>query len=133
MRGDVVVQDRGLQCTEFAAGRGETVGSGTHGGGLHFGCDEEGDGVGAELIEERREEGYGLEFADVLGGGVVFEVEAGNGEEDEVHQEADHLHVFAAVELVVNEEGWKRLFVSGRSGKERLEHERRLTGKIVSG
>ena len=39
-------------------------------------------------------------------GCVVFVVEARNDEEDETHKEPNHLHLFAAVKLVVNEEGW---------------------------
>lgn len=39
-------------------------------------------------------------------GGVVFEVEAGDDEEDEIHEEANHLHLLAAIEFVVDKEGW---------------------------
>ena len=37
---------------------------------------------------------------------VILEVEARDDEEDEVHEEADHLHLFPAVEFIIDEEGW---------------------------
>lgn len=40
----------------------------------------------------------------MLSRGVVFEMEARDDEEDKVHQEADHLHLLPAVELVVDQE-----------------------------
>ena len=49
---DVVVQDSGEQGAEFPAGGAEAVGGGADGGGVDFCGDEEGDGVGAELVEE---------------------------------------------------------------------------------
>ena len=33
---------------------------------------------------------------------VVIEVEGGDDEKDEVHEEANHLHLLSSVELVVN-------------------------------
>ena len=80
---------------------------GADGGWVHFGGDEEGGAVGAELVEEGGQEVHGLEGFDVRGGGVVCVVEGGDDEEDEVHEEAEHLHLFAAVEFVVDEEGWR--------------------------
>ena len=83
--GDVVVEDGGGEGAEFAAGGGEAVGGGADRGRVDFGGDEEGDGVGAELVEEGGEEVHGLEFFDVGVGGVVFVVEGGDDEEDEIH------------------------------------------------
>lgn len=37
--------------------------------------------------------------------GVVFEVEAWDDEKDKVHEEANHLHLLAAVKFVVDKEG----------------------------
>ena len=103
--GDIVVHDSCGQSTELTASGREAVSSGTDGCGIDLGCDEESDRIRAELIEERRKEIHSLERADVGGRGVVLEVEAGNNEKDEVHEEADHLHFLASIELVVNEEG----------------------------
>ena len=50
--GDVVVQHGGSQGAEFAAGRRKTVSGRTDGGRINFSGDEEGNGVGAELVEE---------------------------------------------------------------------------------
>ena len=75
---------------------------GAHGRGEDFSGYEEGDGVGAELVEEGGQEVHGLESFDVVDVGVVFVVEGWNDEKDEVHKEADLLHPFAAVELVID-------------------------------
>lgn len=48
-------------------------------------------------------------------GCVVIVVEARDDEEDETHKEANHLHLFAAIEFIVNEEGWWTIEVSGGS------------------
>ena len=125
--GNVVVQDGSGQGAEFAASGGETVRGGTDGSRVDFGGHEEGDGVGAELVEKGGEEVHGLEFGDVCLGGVVLVVEARDDEEDEIHEEADHLHLFAAVELVIDEKGWW--------GQQRIaSHDgiRELTGQVVS-
>ena len=45
-------------------------------------------------------------------GGVVIVMEARDDEEDEVHEEADHLHLFAAVEFIINKEGWLTVMIS---------------------
>ena len=50
--GDVVIQDGGSQCAEFATCGGKTVGGGTDWSRVDFGGDKEGNGVGAELVEE---------------------------------------------------------------------------------
>lgn len=84
------------------------------GGGEAFCSDEEGYCVGAELVEEAAEEVHGLECMDVFWRGVVFEVEGGDDEEDEIHEESDLLHPFSAVELVVDEEGWNYFVVRKR-------------------
>lgn len=73
-------------------------------GWVDFCSDEEGDGIGTELIEERGEEVHGLEFLDVFDGCVTFEVEGRDDEENEIHEETYHLHTFASVEFVVYEE-----------------------------
>lgn len=103
--GDVVVQDGGSQGAEFATRGRETVSGGPDGGRVDFGGNEEGNSVRAELIEKRGEKVHGLEGFDVCLRCVVFIVEARDDEEDEVHEEAEHLHLFAAVEFVVDEEG----------------------------
>lgn len=103
---DVVVQDGGHQGTELAGGGGEAVGGGAHGGGVDLSSDKEGDAVGAELVEEGREEIHGLEGVDAVDARVVIVVEGGHDEEDEVHEEANLHHPLAAVVLVVDEEGW---------------------------
>ena len=110
--GDVIVHDGGGEGAEFAAGGGEAVSGGADRGRVDFCSDEEGDGVGAKLVEKGGEEVHGLEGFDVGGRGVVFVVEGGNDEEDEVHQEPNHLHVLTAVEFVVDEEGWEGVSIS---------------------
>ena len=45
-------------------------------------------------------------------GSVVFVVEARDDEEDETHEEANQLHLFAAVKFVINEKGWWTIEVS---------------------
>lgn len=69
---------------------------------VYFCCDEEGYGVGTELVEEGGEEVHCLETDDVFFAGEVFVVKSGDHEEDKVHEEADCLHLFAAVEFVVD-------------------------------
>ncbi len=78
--------------------------SGTNRCGEALGGDEEGDAVGTELVEEGREEVHCLEGPDMCRRGEVCVGEGGDDEEDEVESEADLHHVFAAVELVVDEE-----------------------------
>lgn len=80
------------------------MGGGTDWSGVYFCCDEEGYGIWAELVEEGREEVHCLETDDVFFAGEIFEFKRGDDEEDKVHGEADHLHLFAAVEFVVNQE-----------------------------
>ena len=103
--GDVVVQNGGEQSTELTEGGGDSVGGGTDWGWVDLGGDEEGHAVGAELVEERRQEVHGLEGVNAVDGRVVVVVEGGNDEEDEAEQEANLLHPLAAVELVINQEG----------------------------
>ncbi len=57
---DVVVEDGGEEGAEFTPGGAEAVGGGADGGGVDFGGYEEGDSVGAELVEEGGEEVHGL-------------------------------------------------------------------------
>ena len=120
--GDVVIHDGGSQCAEFATCGGETVGGGTDWSWVDFSGDKEGNGVGAELVEEGGKEVHGLELCDVCRGFVVIIVEARDDEEDEVHEEANHLHLFAAVKFIVNEEGyWKsRLAADHEDWRNRL-------------
>ena len=80
------------------------MGGGADRGGVDFGGHEEGYAVGSELVEEGGEEIHGLEDFDTLDVGVVVVVEGGDDEEDEVHEEAELLHPFAAEEFVVNSE-----------------------------
>jgi len=103
--GDVVVHDGREKSTELASSGRDTVCGGTNRRGEDLGGNQEGDRVGAELVEEGAEEVHGLEGVDVLLRGVVVVVEGGDNEEDEVHQETDDLHPLATVQLVVDEEG----------------------------
>lgn len=64
---DVVVQHSRRQSAEFTHGGTETVCSGSDRDREHFGCDEEGGAVGAELLEESGQEVDGLEAVDVGG------------------------------------------------------------------
>ena len=103
LRVDIIVEHGGSQGAQFSDRGGEAVGRGADGGGVHLGSDEEGHGVGAELVEEGGEEVHGLEGVDVRGLEEEVVVEGGDDEEDEVGSEADHLHPFAAIELVIDE------------------------------
>ena len=109
LRVDVVVHDRRQQRAQLAAGRGEAVGGGADGRGVDFGRDQEGDGVGAELVEEGREKVHGLEADDVFLLGEVVVVKRRDHEQDKIHEEADHLHLLAPVELVIDQEGCTEL------------------------
>lgn len=82
------------------------MGGGTDGCGVYFCCDEEGYGIWAKLVEKGREKVHCLKTDDVFFAGEVFVSKCGNDEEDKVHCEADHLHIFAAVEFVIDEECW---------------------------
>lgn len=104
LRVDVVVQDGGEEGTELANGGGETVSGRTDGRGEDLGGDEEGDRIGSELVEERRQEIHGLEGGNTLDRGVVLVVEGGNDKQDEVHEESQLHHVLATEQLVVDEE-----------------------------
>ena len=101
---DVVVQNGRGEGTEFTTGGGEAVSGSTDGSGEDLGSDEESGAVGAELAEERRQEVHGLETAEAGTLGVVVVVESRDDEADEVAEETDHLHPFAAVCLVIDEE-----------------------------
>lgn len=102
---DVIVEDGSEESTEFTDCGGKAVGCRADRGGEDFCGDEEGYRVGAELIEKAAEEIHGLEGVDVFWGGVVFEIEGGDDEEDEIHEESNLLHPFPAVEFVVDEKG----------------------------
>lgn len=78
------------------------MGGGADWGWVYFCRDEEGYGIGTELVEEGGEEVHCLETDDVFFAGEVFEFECGDDEEDKVHEEADCLHFFAAVEFIVD-------------------------------
>lgn len=109
--GNVVIHNRGRQRAQFSDCGCKSVSRSTNGSGEDFGGNQEGDRVGAKLIEETAEEVHGLESFDVFGRGIVLEIEGRNYKEDEVHQKTDNLHPFAAIQLVVNEESY-RLSVS---------------------
>lgn len=113
LRGDVVIDDCCEQSAELAAGGGETVGGGTDGCGVHFSGDEEGNGVGAKLVEEGGEEVHGLEGVDTLDRLVVVVVERWHDKEDEVHEETELHHALSANELVVDEEGGEVVTAEG--------------------
>ena len=104
LRIDVVVEDTGEEGASLADTGGQTVSSGADRGGEDLTSDEEGDAVGAELVEETAKEVHGLESMDVHGFGVVVVVERGDDEHDEAHEESDLLHHLATIELVVNQE-----------------------------
>lgn len=112
---DVVVKDRGEEGTRLADAGGEAVGGGTDGSGENLTGDEEGDRVGAELVEEGRDEVHGLEAVDTGRARVVIVLEGGDDEHEEAHEEANLLHVLAAVHLVVNEERSKVVSAHGDS------------------
>lgn len=112
LRVDVVVQDRSKESTGLSDTGRETVGGGSHWGRENFTSDQEGYGVGSELVEERRQEVHGLEGVDAGFRGVVFVPEGGNDEAKEACQETNLLHVLAAIQLVVDEE--RRQVVSGQ-------------------
>ena len=95
-RGEVGVQKRRHEGAELAGGRGQAMGRGTDRRRVHFSCGKEGDRVGSELVEERRQEVHGLERVDGAVG-VVMKREGRNGEEDKVGSETDQLHPLAAV------------------------------------
>lgn len=101
---DVVVENGGEKRTSLAAAGAEAVGGGADGGREDLTGNEEGDAVGAELVEEAGEEVHGLERLDTGGAGVVLQLEGGNDEHDEAHEETDLLHHLAAIEAVVHEE-----------------------------
>lgn len=65
------------------------MGGGPDRGRVYFCCDEEGYGVGAELVEEGGEEVHCLETGDVGFASEVAIVKGGDDEEDKVHEEAD--------------------------------------------
>ena len=104
LRVDVVVEYRGEEGTGLSDRGREAVSRSADRGGKDFGGDEEGDAVGAELVEERGEEVHSLESVHVLGGGKELEVESRNDEENEIGQEADDHHPFTAIEFVIDEE-----------------------------
>lgn len=116
LRVDVVVQDRGEQRARLAHARREAVRRRADGGGEHLGGHQEGDGVGAELVEEGGQVVHGLEGVDALGRGVVVELEGRDDKGQEAHEEADLLHVLAAVQLVVDQEG--RQVVAGEGDQD---------------
>lgn len=116
LRVDVVVQHRGEQRARLAHARREAVRRRADGRGEHLGGDQEGDGVGAELVEEGGQVVHGLEGVDALGRGVVVELEGRDDKGQEAHEEADLLHVLAAVQLVVDQEG--RQVVAGEGDQD---------------
>lgn len=101
---NVLVKDRGEQGTSLTQAGGEAVGGGADGRGENLTSNEEGDGVGAKLVEEGGDKVHGLEAVDAGGGLVVVVLEGGDDKHEEAHEEADLLHHLAAVELVVDEE-----------------------------
>lgn len=101
---NVVVENGGEKSASLAQAGRETVGSGTDGGGEHFTSDEEGDGVGAELVEEGGDEVHGLEGVDAGGATVVLVVEGRDDKHEEAHEESNLLHHLATIHLVVDEE-----------------------------
>ena len=109
--GDVAVHDSCGQSTELTTSSREAVGCSTNGSWVNFSGNQESNGIGAKLVEEGRQEVHSLEGLDVSGLCIVVEMETGDDEKNKVHEEADHLHLLASVEFVVNEEGYKRISV----------------------
>ena len=70
-----------------------------------FSCNEESDGVGSELVEERREEIHGLECTNPLDRGEIGVVEGRDDEEDKITEKSDLHHAFATVEFEINQKG----------------------------
>ena len=102
---DVVVENGGEKSTGLAHAGAEAVGRSADGSWEDLTGDEEGDAVGAELVEEAGEEVHGLERFDTGGAGIVLQLEGGDDEHDEAHEETNLLHHLAAIEAVVHEEG----------------------------
>lgn len=119
--GNVVVQNSCGQGTKFATCSRKTVRGGTDGCRIDLGCNEEGNTVGTELVEEGREEVHCLELANVGFGGIVLKVESRNDEEDEDHSEANQLHLLSAVEFVIDKECCKNVSHCIRPEEEREE------------
>lgn len=126
---NVVVENGSEKSAGFADTGGEAVGSSTDGRGEYLTSHEEGDRVGTELVEEGRYEVHGLERMDSRRTGVVVELEGGNNEHQEAHEEAHLLHHLPAVHLVVDEKRCEIVAsqgdgdidkVPGPSGEDRL-------------
>ena len=100
----IAVTDSGGQGAQFANSGRHTVGSGSDGHRVNLSGRKEGDTVGAELLEEGRQEVHGLELLDMGFRGVVFELSTRDDEEEKVHEEAESHHVLAAIKLVVDQE-----------------------------
>lgn len=102
--GGVRTQDGSNQSTQLTPSSRHTVGTGTDGSRVAFSSDNESNTIGAELVEEGRQEVHGLERVNVFGRSVVLVVEARDNEEDEAHEETHLLHPLTAVQLVVDKE-----------------------------
>lgn len=100
---NVVVKYGSKQSSGFSDTRRESVGTGADLSREDFTGDEESHGVGAELVEERRQEVHGLECVDTGRAGVVLVVKSRNDEEEEAHEEANLLHHLSSVHLVVDQ------------------------------
>lgn len=109
LRVNVIVENGGEERAEFAPGGAEAVRGGADGRGVDFSGYEEGDGVGAELVEERGEEVHGLKGCNAREALVVLKVECGNDEKDKVHQEANHLHLLSSAAPKLESAIWPRL------------------------
>ena len=104
---DVVVQNGSQQRSKLSTRCGKSMGRCTYRRREHLCCDQEGDAIGAELTEERRNEIAGLECVDARWSRVVGVVECWNNEAEEVRDETDDLHPLAAVQFIVNQERGK--------------------------
>jgi hypothetical protein len=68
----------------------------------------------------------------MCGFGIVFELESGNDEEDEVHHEANRLHPFATIELVVDQETCKVVAAQGAANVDHVvKPTRHYGGRVV--
>ncbi|KAJ6260796.1 hypothetical protein Dda_5026 [Drechslerella dactyloides] len=104
---DIAVENGSRNRTKLTNGSAESMSRSADGRRVDFSGDKESNRVRAELVEERGHEIHCLEGMDVFPRCEVVKRERRNDEKDEIEHEADDLHPFSAVELVVDEERGK--------------------------
>jgi len=103
--GDVIVDNCRSECTEFSTGCRESVSCGSNGSGIEFGSEEEGGGVGSELLPKGGKHVEESEDFDWCSGFLEgFEFEGADNENDENDAESDVLHSSTAVESMIDKE-----------------------------